>query len=83
MTKQEKLLHSELINVEKKYKNLSEIASRLRSLNYCTTDFSDPELHKKVLDLMSFFNSKYSGKHYQESGMGAVSEVPIFHKRDN
>lgn len=74
-----------LIDLSKQYKNQQQIANLMLSLMFATEpsqndSFHDKELHDKVLQLVTFFNRKYSGVPSCKSDSDKVSEVPIFNR---
>lgn len=88
MTTQENDLRKTLINIENYHRKIHGLAKILLSLQYTTAQspynkFYDKELHDRVLQLVAFFNRKYSGVPSCKSDSDKVSEVPIFSNRSS
>ena len=77
-----------IIDLSNQFKSQQQIANLMLSLIFATEpsqddSFHDKELHDKVLQLVAFFNRKYSAVPPCKSDSGEVSEVPIFTNRSS
>jgi hypothetical protein len=83
MKTQENQLRKTLINIERYCGVIHNISQALLSLQHATAQskfeaFHDKELHEKTLQLIMFFNNKYTDIPTFNTKAKKVSEIPTF-----